>query len=111
MLYSFLVFVIVMALVGLALWFMSIAVAPSSPHPVKEDTYECGLPAPEPIVSSVNFQYYFYAIIFIAMDIAGVLFVLYAIGEGNPQFGWVFILFVLLLMIPLSYVMLGGDRE
>jgi NADH-quinone oxidoreductase subunit A len=111
MLYSFLVFVTVMVLAGLALWLMAIAVAPKNPHPVKEDTYECGLPAPEPIVSSVNFQYYFYAIIFIAMDIAGVLFVLYAIGEGNPQFGWVFILFVLLLMIPLSYVMLGGDRE
>ena len=58
MLYSFLVFVTVMVLAGLALWLMAIAVAPKNPHPVKEDTYECGLPATAPIVSSVNFQYY-----------------------------------------------------
>jgi NADH-quinone oxidoreductase subunit A len=111
MLYSFVVFLVVMFLAALGLWLMSVAIAPKTPHPVKEDTYECGLPVPEPIISSVNFQYYFYAIIFIAMDIAGVLFVLYAIGRGDPQFGWVFILFSLLLMIPLSYVMLGGRRE
>jgi len=109
-LYNFIVFIIVMALAGLSLWLLSVAISPRSPHPVKEDTYECGLPAPEPIISSVNFQYYFYAIIFIAMDIAGVFFGLYAIGKGDPSFGWVFILFSLLLMIPLSYVMLGGRK-
>ena len=111
MLYNFIAFIVVMAIAGLSLWLLTVAVAPKNPHPVKEDTYECGLPAPEPIISSVNFQYYFYAIIFIAMDIAGVLFVLYAIGKGNPKFGWIFILFSLLLMIPLSYVMFGGKRE
>jgi len=111
MLYSFLAFLTVMFLAGLSLWFMSVMVAPKNPHPVKEDTYECGLPVPEPIISSVNFQYYFYAIIFIAMDIAGVLFVLYAIGKGDPAFGWIFILFSLLLMIPLSYIMIGGNRR
>jgi len=111
MLYNFIAFIVVMTLAGLSLWLLTVAVAPKNPHPVKEDTYECGLPAPEPIISSVNFQYYFYAIIFIAMDIAGVLFVLYAIGKGDPASGWIFILFSLLLMIPLSYVMLGGKRE
>ena len=111
MLYSFIVFVVVMFLAGLALWVLSVAVAPRDPHPVKEDTYECGLPAPEPIIASVNFQYYFYAIIFIAMDIAGVFFVLYSVGKGDPKFGWIFILFSLLLMIPLSYIMVGGNRR
>ncbi|ADY73817.1 NADH-ubiquinone/plastoquinone oxidoreductase chain 3 [Desulfurobacterium thermolithotrophum DSM 11699] len=111
MLYDFVIFVIVMTIAGISLWLLSIVTSPKNPHPVKEDTYECGLPAPEPIISSVNFQYYFYAIIFIAMDIAGVLFVLYAIGKGNPSFGWIFILFSFLLMIPLSYVMLGGRKE
>ncbi|WP_456435860.1 NADH-quinone oxidoreductase subunit A [Thermovibrio ammonificans] len=111
MLYNFIVFVVVMFLAGLSLWLLSVAVAPRDPHPVKEDTYECGLPAPEPIIASVNFQYYFYAIIFIAMDIAGVFFVLYSIGKGDPKFGWIFILFSLLLMIPLSYIMVGGNRR
>jgi len=111
MLYDFIVFVGVIAALGLALWAMSVAIAPRNPHPVKEDTYECGLPAPEPIIASVNFQYYFYAIIFIAMDIAGVFFVLYSIGKGDPKFGWVFILFSLLLMVPLSYIMIGGNRR
>ncbi|WP_457678295.1 NADH-quinone oxidoreductase subunit A [Thermovibrio sp.] len=111
MLYSFIVFVAVIGVIGVLLWVMSVAVAPKNPHPVKEDTYECGLPAPEPIISSVNFQYYFYAIIFIAMDIAGVFFVLYSVGKGDPKFGWVFILFSFLLMVPLSYIMIGGNRR
>jgi NADH-quinone oxidoreductase subunit A len=111
MLYSFLVFVTVMAIAGISLWIFSILIAPRTPHPVKEDTYECGLPAPEPIISSVNFQYYFYAIIFIALDIAGVFFVLYSIGNGDPKFGWIFVLFTLLLMIPLTYIMVGGNRK
>jgi NADH-quinone oxidoreductase subunit A len=110
MLYSFLAFLIVMLFAGFSLWFISVMIAPKNSHPVKEDTYECGLPAPEPIISSVNFQYYFYAIIFIAMDIAAVFFVLYAVGRGNPQFGWIFILFSLILMMPLLYVILGGKR-
>ena len=111
MLYSFITYVVVMATAIITLWVTSVAVAPRKPNTVKDDTYECGLPAPEPIVSSVNFQYYFYAIIFIAMDIAAVFFVLYAVGKGNPEFGWIFILFSLLLMIPLSYVMIGGNRR
>jgi NADH-quinone oxidoreductase subunit A len=111
MLYNFIVFVVVMFLAGLTLWILSVAVAPKDPHPVKEDTYECGLPAPEPIIASVNFHYYFYAIIFIAMDIAGVFFVLYSVGKGDPKFGWIFVLFSLLLMIPLSYIMVGGNRR
>jgi len=111
MLYSFVVFLIVMVVAAILLWLVSVAVAPKNPHPVKEDTYECGLPAPEPIISSVNFQYYFYAIIFIAMDISGVMYVLYSIGNDNAGYGWFFVLFALLLMIPLSYVMLGGKKE
>ncbi len=111
MLYDFSVFVLVMGLAAILLWLISISIAPRNPHPVKEDTYECGLPAPEPIISSVNFQYYFYAIVFIAMDIAGVFFVLYSIGKGDPKFGWIFILFSLLLMIPLTYIMAGGNRK
>lgn len=111
MLYSFVVFLIVMVVAAILLWLVSVAVAPKNPHPVKEDTYECGLPAPEPIISSVNFQYYFYAIIFIAMDISGVMYVLYSIGNDSAGYGWFFVLFALLLMIPLSYVMLGGKKE
>jgi len=111
MLYSFVVFIVVMGIAGISLWLLSVLVAPKAPHPVKEDTYECGLPAPEPIISSVNFQYYFYAIIFIALDIAGEFFVLYSIGNGDPRFGWIFVLFTFLLMIPLTYIMVGGNRK
>ena len=110
MLYSFVVFVSCMALIAVGLWLMSVAIAPRTPHPVKDDTYECGLPAPEPILSSVNFQYYFYAIVFIALDIAGSMFVLYAVGGEASRYGWIFILFSVLLMLPLSHVMLGRNE-
>ena len=108
MLYSFIVFVFVMIMAAVLLFAMSVAVAPRNPHPVKDDTYECGLPAPEPIVSSINFQYYFFAIVFIAMDIAGMVYVLYSIGNASASYGWIFLIFTLVLMVPLTYVMAGG---
>lgn len=100
MLYNFVVFVVCMAGAVVALLVMSIAVAPRSPHPVKDDTYECGLPAVEPVVSKVNFQYYFYAIVFIAVDIAGAMFALYAVGASNALFA----VFPLLVALPVFYV-------
>jgi len=110
MLYSFIVFVFVMVMAAVLLFGMSIALAPKNPHPVKDDTYECGLPAPEPIVSSVNFQYYFFAIIFIALDIAGMVYILYSIGKASASYGWIFFIFTVVLLIPLTYIMAGGKR-
>ena len=111
MLYNFVVFVVCMAGAVVALLVMSIAVAPRSPHPVKDDTYECGLPAVEPVVSKVNFQYYFYAIIFIALDTAVVFFILFACGGGNPNGAVPLLLFAVLLVLPLTYIMLGGRND
>ena len=111
MLYDFLVFVVVMFLGSFGLWVLSVAISPRDHHPVKEDTYECGLEAPKPIITSVNFQYYFYAIIFIALDTAGVFFILFASGGGSPSKGLPFLLFAILLVLPLTYIMLGGRDD
>ncbi len=111
MLHDFLVFVLVMFLGSVCLWVLSVALSPRNPHPVKEDTYECGLEAPKPIVASVNFQYYFYAIIFIALDTAVVFFILFACGGGNPNGAVPLLLFAVLLVLPLTYIMLGGRND
>jgi NADH-quinone oxidoreductase subunit A len=57
----------------------------------------------------VNFQYYFFAIVFIAMDIAGMIYVMFSTAGSGAS--WFFVMFALVLLVPLFYVMSGGRYD
>ncbi len=46
-----------------------IRIVPHNPNPVKEATYECGLETIGKTWVQFNFRYYFYALIFLALDV------------------------------------------
>jgi len=46
-----------------------IRVVPHQPNPTKNDTYECGLETIGKTWVQFNFRYYFYALIFLALDV------------------------------------------
>ena len=46
-----------------------IRIVPHKPNPVKESTYECGLETIGKTWVQFNFRYYFYALIFLALDV------------------------------------------
>lgn len=46
-----------------------IGIARKEPNPVKNDTYECGLPTIGRTWVQFNFRYYYYALLFVLFDI------------------------------------------
>jgi NADH-quinone oxidoreductase subunit A len=46
-----------------------IGIVPHKPNPVKNATYECGLETIGKTWVQFNFRYYFYALIFLALDV------------------------------------------
>ena len=52
--------------------FRYIKIVPYNPNPIKNDTFECGMETIGKTWVQFNFRYYFYALIFLALDILAV---------------------------------------
>ena len=60
-------FTLLMVLIPVALRFLKIV--PHNPNPIKESTFECGMETIGKTWVQFNFHYYFYALIFLALDV------------------------------------------
>ena len=96
------VFAITTLLLPILLRFFHIV--PHKPNPIKSSTYECGMETTGKTWVQFNFRYYFYALIFLALD---VLFVfLYPWAVGLRQLGsFAFIeMLVFIFIIVIGYI-------
>ena len=86
---------------------------PWNPNPVKDSTYECGMETIGKAWVQFNFRYYFYALIFIALDVMVVF--LYPWAVELRQLGlFAFIallIFVLIIMVGYVYAWRKGVLE
>ena len=57
-----------------------IRIVPHKPSPVKNSTYECGMQTIGKTWVQFNFRYYFYALIFLALDVLVVFLYPWAVG-------------------------------
>ena len=55
-------------------------VVPHNPNPVKSSTYECGMETTGKTWVQFNFRYYFYALIFLALDVLVIFLYPWAVG-------------------------------
>lgn len=82
-----------------------IGLAPKKPNIVKNSPFECGMETIGKTNVRFNFRYYFYALMFIALDIL-VLF-LYPWAVGLRKLGWagliVILVFIFLIVIAYLY--------
>ncbi len=60
-------FTLVMVIIPIALRFLKIV--PHNPNPIKNSTFECGMETIGKTWVQFNFRYYFYALIFLALDV------------------------------------------
>lgn len=78
---------------------------PQKPNRVKNSTFECGMQTIGKTLVRFNFRYYFYALMFIALDVL-VLF-LYPWAVGLRQLGFAglaaIVIFVALIMVGYFY--------
>ncbi len=104
-------FLIVLALVFpmagiLTSWlFGRLRIRPEAPNPIKEDTYECGVPTEGPAWVQFNFRYYYYALLFVIFDVEAVFLYPWAVSfERVAVAGFVEVLtFVVILVIGFVY--------
>ena len=57
-----------------------IRIVPHKPSPVKNSTYECGMQTIGKTWVQFNFRYYFYALVFLALDVLVVFLYPWAVG-------------------------------
>lgn len=111
----FLLVAIAMAavMVLLPLFLRLINLAPHKPNAVKNSTFECGMETIGKTLVRFNFRYYFYALLFIALDIL-VLFI-YPWAVGLRQLGWAgvtaILVFIFLIVIAYLYAWKKGVLE
>lgn len=83
-------------------WF---GIVPRKPNPVKTATYECGLETRGDTWVQFNFRYYFYALVFVALDILAVLIYPWAVGLrelGSAAF-MVMLVFIVIVLVGYAY--------
>ena len=102
----FLLVAIAMAVVMvlLPIFLRLIGLAPHKPNAVKNSTFECGMETIGKTLIRFNFRYYFYALLFVALDIL-VLFI-YPWAVGLRQLGWAGLIAILvfIFLIVIAYI-------
>ncbi len=81
-----------------------IGIVPHKPNPIKMATYECGMETIGKSWVQFNFRYYFYALVFIALDILVVFLYPWAVNLRELKlFGFIGML-VFIILIAVGYV-------
>ena len=81
-----------------------IRISPHNPGPTKNDTYECGLETIGKTWVQFNFRYYFYALMFLALDVLVVFLYPWAVGLRQLGGFGLGVIFVFLAIIMVGYV-------
>ncbi len=103
----FLVVAIVFAasMVMIPVFLRTLGLIPKRPDPVKNSTFECGMQTIGKTLVRFNFRYYFYALMFIALDILVIFLYPWAVGlRSVGYFGLVaVVIFIVLIMVGYLY--------
>ena len=95
-------FTLLMVFIPIALRFLK--VVPSNPNPIKNSIFECGMETVGKTWVQFNFRYYFYALIFLVLDVLVVF--LYPWAVGLRQIGYFGLIgaIILIAIVLVGYV-------
>ncbi len=104
-------FTIIIPLLPLILGFLKIV--PRKSNPAKTSTYECGMQTIGKTWVQFNFRYYFFAILFVALDVLTIFLYPWAVNvKGLGLFGFIAIVaFFIILLVGYVYAWLKGALE
>jgi len=92
-------FTLLMVTIPIVLRFLKIV--PHNPNPIKNATFECGMETIGKTWVQFNFHYYFYALVFLALDVLVVFLYPWAVSSrqlGVFSFGVVLVLIFFILV-------------
>ena len=91
-------FTLFMVIIPIALRFLQIV--PSKPNPIKNATFECGMETIGKTWVRFNFHYYFYALVFLALDVLVVFLYPWAVSLRElGSFGLISILILIAIIL------------
>ena len=93
-------FTLLMVIIPIVLRFLKIV--PHNPNPIKNATFECGMETIGKTWVQFNFHYYFYALVFLALDVLVVF--LYPWAVSSRQLG----VFSFVVVLVLIFIILVG---
>ena len=91
-------------MLGIPIILTLLKVVPHHPNPIKNATFECGVETIGKTWVQFNFRYYFYALVFIAMDVLVVFLYPWAVGLKQLGFAGLAGILVLVLIVVVGYI-------
>ena len=79
-------------------------IVPKKPDPVKNSTFECGMETIGKSWVQFNFRYYFYALVFLALDVLVVFLYPWAVNLRELGTSGFIIILVLIFIVIVGYV-------
>ena len=91
-------FALLIVIIPLVLRFLK--VVPHNPNPIKNATFECGMETIGKTWVQFNFRYYFYALVFLALDVLVVFLYPWAVDlKGLGYTGLIGVLILLFIVV------------
>ena len=81
-----------------------LGIVPKNPNPIKNSTFECGMETIGRSWVQFNFRYYFYALLFIALDIMVVFLYPWAVQLRELGFFSFFVVLILVFIVLVAYI-------
>ncbi len=81
-----------------------IRIVPSKPSPVKSSTFECGLQTMGRSWVQFNFRYYYFALMFIALDVLAVFLYPWAVELRQLGYPGLIMVLIFVLILVVGYI-------
>ena len=91
-------------MLGIPIILRFLKVVPHHPNPIKNSTFECGVETIGKTWVQFNFRYYFYALVFVAMDVLVVFLYPWAVGLKKLGYSGLVGILVLVLIVVVGYI-------
>ncbi len=79
-------------------------IVPKKPSPVKSSTFECGMETIGKTWVQFNFRYYFYALVFLVVDVLVVFLYPWAVNLRELGYSGLIGVFILIAIITVGYI-------
>ena len=88
----------------LPITFRLFKIVPRKSNPAKESTYECGMETIGKTWVQFNFRYYFYALVFLALDVLVVFLLPWAVGLKKLGYNGLIGILILVFIVVVGYI-------
>ncbi len=95
-------FTLVMVVIPIVLRFLK--VVPNNPNPIKNSTFECGMETIGKTWVQFNFHYYYYALLFLVLDVLVVFLYPWAVSLRQLGISGLIIIVTVIFIILIGYI-------